>query len=111
MDNERAAALLNAERERVTTLLEQRTAIRDAEKQAAAETGDWIDRAVPLVSEEINDALANSLRARLEAVTRAQKRLANGTYGLSVRSGKAIPDERLEADPAAELLVEEARRR
>jgi RNA polymerase-binding transcription factor DksA len=29
---------------------------------------------------------------------------------LSVRSGEPIPDERLEADPAAELTVEEQRR-
>ena len=31
-----------------------------------------------------------------------------GTYGLSVRSGQRIPDVRLEADPTAELTVEEA---
>jgi DnaK suppressor protein len=40
-------------------------------------------------------------------IERAQKRLEAGTYGLSVRSGRPIPDERLEADPAAELTVEE----
>jgi DnaK suppressor protein len=33
----------------------------------------------------------------------------NGTYGRSVRSGEPIPDERLEADPAAELTISEAR--
>ena len=31
-----------------------------------------------------------------------------GSYGRSVRSGQPIPDERLEADPLAELTVEEA---
>ena len=31
-----------------------------------------------------------------------------GSYGRSVRSGQAIPDERLEADPLAELTVQEA---
>ena len=36
------------------------------------------------------------------------QRLEEGTYGRSVRSGAPIPDERLEADPAAELTVEEA---
>jgi DnaK suppressor protein len=36
-------------------------------------------------------------------------RLEAGTYGRSVRSGQPIPDERLEADPAAELTIEEAR--
>jgi hypothetical protein len=35
-------------------------------------------------------------------------RLAAGTYGASVLSGRPIPDERLEAFPLAELTVEEA---
>ena len=39
----------------------------------------------------------------------ALHRLDDGTYGRSVRSGQPIPDERLEADPAAELTIEEAR--
>jgi DnaK suppressor protein len=44
----------------------------------------------------------------LQAIERAEQRLAAGTYGRSVRSGAVIPDERLEADPAAEFTVEEA---
>ena len=51
---------------------------------------------------------ASDLEERLAAVGRAEQRLAEGTYGLSVRSGQPIPDERLEADPAAELTVDEA---
>ena len=39
---------------------------------------------------------------------RAEHRLDEGTFGRSVRSGLPIPDDRLEADPAAELTVEEA---
>jgi hypothetical protein len=42
------------------------------------------------------------------ALQRAEARLAAGSYGRSVRSGQAIPDERLEADPLAELTVQEA---
>jgi hypothetical protein len=34
--------------------------------------------------------------------------LAAGSYGRSVRSGQAIPDERLQVDLLAELTVEEA---
>jgi DnaK suppressor protein len=49
------------------------------------------------------------MRDRLAAIDRALRRLDEGTYGRSVRSGVPIPDERLEADPAAELTVEEAR--
>jgi DnaK suppressor protein len=52
--------------------------------------------------------VAADLRDRLAAVERAEDRLAAGSYGKSLRSGQAIPDERLEADPAAELTVEEA---
>src|SRR5207248_2477214 len=46
----------------------------------------------------------------LEAVERAEQRLADGTYGLSVESGAPIPDERLEAQPTAERTAEEETR-
>ena len=52
----------------------------------------------------------DSLRERLAAIEKAERRLEEGTYGKSVRSGAPIPDERLEADPAAELTVDEAQR-
>jgi DnaK suppressor protein len=47
----------------------------------------------------------------LAQIERAESRLEAGTYGRSVVSGVAIPDERLEADPAAEITVEEAAQR
>ena len=53
-------------------------------------------------------AVDQLLRARWAALRRAEARLAAGSYGRSVRSGQAIPDERLEADPLAELTAEEA---
>ena len=63
-----------------------------------------------LVKEQSNDeAVAEELQNRLDAIDGALARLDAGTYGRSVLSGKPIPDERLEADPAAELTVEEAR--
>ena len=66
------------------------------------------DSAEPLTTEGTDDAIRLSLEERLAAVTRAEQRLSAGTYGVSVRSGQPIPDDRLEADPAAELTVEEA---
>ena len=71
--------------------------------------GDIADPAQSLTAEGMDDAIAESLRDRLDALDRAEHRLGDGTYGRSVRSGLPIPDERLEADPAAELTVEEAR--
>ncbi|MBP1969550.1 RNA polymerase-binding transcription factor DksA [Virgibacillus natechei] len=44
---------------------------------------------------------------RLQDINDALERIANGTYGLSEKSGKPIPIERLEAQPAARNLVEE----
>ena len=66
------------------------------------------DPATSLTQEEVEDAVNASLRERLAAIVRAEQRLRDGTYGRSLRSGDVIPDERLEADPAAELTVEEA---
>jgi hypothetical protein len=43
----------------------------------------------------------------MQALQRAEARLAAGTYGRSVLSGRPIPDERLEAFPLAELTVDE----
>jgi DnaK suppressor protein len=74
-----------------------------------SESGDIEDAALSLTEEGQDDAIAESLRDRLDAIDRALHRLDDGTYGRSVRSGEPIPDERLEADPAAELTIEEAR--
>jgi len=108
MDDERAKELLAAERLRVERLLSEKTEERAADRTAADQDGDMFDSAEPLTEQGTDDAIEAELRQRLEAIQRAEKRVAAGTYGQSVRSGVAIPDERLEADPAAELTVEEA---
>ena len=64
--------------------------------------------AEPLTAQEMDDAVIAGLRDRLGAIERAETRLREGAFGRSIASGQAIPDERLEADPAAELTVEEA---
>ena len=108
MDERRARELLDAERKRVEALLDETTTAGSEDREGALEPGDLTDPAGPLVSEVDNDEVASQLRERLEQIERAEQRLADGTYGRSVRSGQTIPDERLEADPAAELTVEEA---
>jgi DnaK suppressor protein len=108
MDDDRARELLATERRRVQALLEETTAAGQSEREASLETGDIADSAPSLVSEGTDDAIAAGLRDRLDALDRAEERRRAGTYGRSVRSGVPIPDERLEADPAAELTVEEA---
>jgi DnaK suppressor protein len=105
---DRARELLEAERQEVERLLAELRQDAQSDRDRANEGGDIADPAEPLTAVEAEDAVAQSLEARLEAIGRAEQRLAEGTYGRSVRSGQPIPDERLEADPAAELTVEEA---
>ena len=108
MNLEQAQQLLNAERRRVQGLLQETLETGLADREAANEPGDLTDPAERLVAEVYDDNVAAGLRERLEAIERAELRLAHGTYGRSVRSGLPIADDRLEADPAAELTVEEA---
>jgi DnaK suppressor protein len=109
MDYERARALLEAERSRVQALLEDEDVAARDDRATANEAGDLSDPAERLTAEEGDDAVVAELRERLAALARAERRLEAGTFGRSVRSGQPIPDDRLEADPAAELTVEEAR--
>ncbi|TCC37481.1 hypothetical protein E0H75_40810 [Kribbella capetownensis] len=112
MDLERAKELIVAERERVTNLLRTAAGERLDDNAAEQDAGDGdADGAQPLEHEEVDSAVEKSLRERLDALSRAEQRLADGTYQLSVESGLPIPDERLEIDPAAELTVDEAERR
>jgi DnaK suppressor protein len=106
VDPGRAKELLARERERIESDIA-------ASRRGGPEEGD--DRREPgdfdsegLYQDELDAGIAEDLKQRLEAVERAEERLASGTYGLSVRSGQPIPDERLEAFPTAELTVEEA---
>lgn len=109
MDAERARQLLLAERERIRGLLAASATARAEDNDAERDAGDGdADGAQPLEHEALDIAISTSLMERLAAVERAETRLANGTYGLSVESGLPIPDDRLEADPAAELTVDEA---
>jgi len=104
MDPRRARELLERERERIERMLG---------KLAHEDTGEPADEKDPgnlasdLYQDELDEGLSDDLREELSAVTRAEARLAAGTYGLSVESGNPIPDERLEALPTAERTTEE----
>jgi RNA polymerase-binding transcription factor len=108
MELERARSLLTAEQARLRESLADVGASQAEDRQAESETGDLADPAQSLEAQGIDDAVAASLRDRLAAVERALQRVDDGTYGRSIRSGEPIPDARLEADPSAELTVEEA---
>lgn len=107
MELERARTLLTEERLRVQQQLAASGRARSADHDAESQTGDIADPAQPLSEQGVDDAIAVSLGDRLSAIDRALERVDDGSYGRSIRSGDPIPDERLEADPAAELTVQE----
>ena len=111
MDPKRAKELLLQERRRIERSLLGVAAADDGELgHQDQDLQHLADDATNLVQDELDEALADQLRHELEAVERAERRLAEGTYGLSVESGEPIPDERLEANPTAERTAEEQER-
>jgi RNA polymerase-binding transcription factor len=96
--------LLAQERERLESALRLHSGPA-AEGDAEREPGEHGDE--ELYQDEFDDGRRRELESQLAAVERAEERLRNGTFGLSVLSGEPIPDARLEARPTAELTVEE----
>jgi DnaK suppressor protein len=107
VDEEHARELLARERKRIEALLEE---LNLGERDEDADPFEAPDVAPDLLDAEIEEGLAERLREELAAIERAEKRLAEGTYGLSIESGKPIPDARLEAIPWAERTAEEQAR-
>jgi DnaK suppressor protein len=106
MDPDRARELLQAERTRIERALAQAAHEDDGEEVDDQDPGNL---ASDLYQDELDEGLRDDLVVQLAAVERAEARLMEGTYGLSVQSGEPIPDERLEVVPTAELTVDEER--
>jgi DnaK suppressor protein len=107
VDPERARQLLAEERIRIESAVARR---RPADVGELADQDEPADRASELYAEELDEGISDDLREALSAVERAEARLEEGTFGVSVESGHPIPDERLEAFPTAERTVEEQER-
>jgi DnaK suppressor protein len=108
IDDAHARELLGRERERIERSLSDSERNRDSEVSGLDQhPADDADR---LQGDEVDEALDEQLREQLEAVERAERRLEEGTYGLSIESGEPIPAGRLEAIPWAERTAEEQER-
>ena len=112
MDPERAGARLAEERSRIERAI---ASLEDSRRESGAAAADELshldqhpaDDATDLYDSEFDEGRLEDLRNDLAAVERAERRLAEGTFGLSIDSGEPIPDDRLEALPTAERTVEE----
>jgi DnaK suppressor protein len=110
MDPERARELLETERERVLRELEELRGGRGEDGELSKIDQHPADAGTELFENERDRSMIERLEAELEAIERATKRVADGTYGRSIESGEPIPDERLEAVPHAERTVSEQAR-
>ncbi len=81
---------------------------RDGQEEGGADAEEYEDAAQDMDRKEVLQAKHEVDQPRLANIERALKKIELGTYGLSDKSGKAIPKERLEASPEAVLTVEEA---
>ena len=109
MDEARARELLAAERARIERALAERDTPTQGEELADYDQ-HLGDGGTELYESERDAGLVEQLREELAALERAEQRLAEGKFGLSIESGEPIPDERLEAMPTAERTVEEQAR-
>jgi DnaK suppressor protein len=107
METDRARELLANERTRIEQALAALQQDGPLEGDTRLEPGDQDSE--DLYQDEFNQSRLEDIRGELAALERAEARLADGTYGLSVESGEPIPDARLEARPLAERSVEEER--
>ncbi|MBV9605612.1 MAG: hypothetical protein JO027_10910 [Solirubrobacterales bacterium] len=108
MDSERARELLARERARVEEALAALGGEGPLEGDDRLEPGD--EDSEDLYQDEFDEGRRQDLLGELAAVERAEARLKDGTYGVSVESGERIPDGRLEARPTAERTIEEEER-
>ena len=105
MDQEHATELLARERARIEQSMGELRRDTPQESDSRIEPGD--EGTEGLYQDEFDEGRVEELRDQLAALERAEARLADGTYGLSVESGEPIPDERLEVVPTAERTIEE----
>jgi RNA polymerase-binding transcription factor len=108
MEPERAKQLLAQERERIEQALASLDPAGPLEGDERVEPNDLDDE--ELYQDEYDQGRRQDLQRDLAALERAEARLSDGTYGLSIESGEPIPDGRLEALPTAERTVAEEER-
>ncbi|HEY2702446.1 MAG TPA: TraR/DksA C4-type zinc finger protein [Candidatus Dormibacteraeota bacterium] len=113
---ERARQLLLAERERLLALREATARLVGEDVEATAAELSHADQhpadeATELFEEERDLGVEHDVDHLIAEVDAALQRVDEGRYGICEACGKPIPDERLEAVPAARYCVEDQARR
>jgi RNA polymerase-binding transcription factor DksA len=116
MNKKKARARLDEERDRLERVLAglRADAETTADAAAIAEQSSYDQHPADIGSEvfehEKNQSLLEQVESELAEVEQAFQRLEAGEYGVCKACGKRIPDERLDAMPAARFCVEDQAR-
>jgi DnaK suppressor protein len=111
MDNDTATKLLNDERARLQELRARIDNTGDEAQEDSLSELSTVDQHPADVGSETFErtkdlSVQEEVTGRLDDVERAFAKLSDGTYGTCEICGEAIPDERLEALPAARYCLE-----
>jgi len=109
MEPDQARQLLQRERERIENELASLRSDR-GDGELSNVDQHTADAGSELFENERDQSMISRLQYELEAIARAERRIEEGTYGVSVDSGQPIPDGRLEVVPWAERTAEEQSR-
>jgi DnaK suppressor protein len=113
MDKRTARSLLREERRRLETLLQTSDldSVDDAEATSATELASTDQHPADLGTETFERqkdvSIRGSIHAALDDVARAERRVAEGTYGTCEACGRPIGDARLKVRPAARFCVDD----
>lgn len=112
MDATRARRLLEAERDRLLAMRNGHsnehldTSLQDSTSELSSFDQHPGDVASETSEREKDLSVLEHIDAQLREVNDAFQRLDEGRYGICEGTGEPIPDERLEAEPAARYTVE-----
>ena len=117
MDKKTARKLLNAERERLESILASLerdasnvTAQGETFSEASLADQHPADVGTETFELEKDLSIANNVSAELADVDRALRRVDDGTYGVCEACGRKIPQQRLQTIPSARFCVEDQAR-
>lgn len=111
MDKDKATKLLTDERARLEGLRDRIDNVNDEGQEDSLSELSTVDQHPADVGSETFErtkdlSVQEEVTGRLDDVERAFAKVADGSYGTCEQCGEPIPDERLEAIPAARYCVE-----
>ena len=112
MEADQVRQLLADEQERLESLRQEYTGMRDESEGDSLQELSSVDQHQADVGSETFErekdlTILDEIEGELADIEHALRRLDEGTYGTCEACGKTIPDERLEAMPAARFCVDD----